>query len=250
MHEGRPERERRPMTRVKICGVTSYEDGLCAAEAGADFLGFIFFSKSPRFISPDGAGEITAGLRARAAASGPLSDSGTGSSPTPRFVGVFVNETLAVVEETMRRANLDYAQLHGDEPPAMLEALGGRGFKALRPTSAVEAGIEAEWYADLGPSDGPQLLVDAYDPREYGGTGKKADWNAAAEVRKTYPRLVLAGGLTPLNVAAAVEAVRPWGVDVSSGVENRPGRKDPEKVRAFVAAAKGWGTQAASSPSG
>ena len=138
----------------------------------------------------------------------------------------------------MQRARIDYAQLHGDEPPAVVESLRGRGFKALRPTSAAEASLDAEWYADLGPADGPQLLVDAYDPNEYGGTGKRADWQAAAELVRTCPRLVLAGGLTPRNVAAAVDAVQPWAVDVSSGVEIGPGRKDAAKVRAFISAAK------------
>ena len=233
------------MTRVKICGITSYEDALCAAGAGADYLGFIFFKKSPRYVTPEAAGEITSRLTGHISASAPRPASDTGSRPLPRFIGIFVNETLAVVEETIHRAHLDYAQLHGDEPPAMLEALNGRGFKALRPTSAAEAGIDAEWYADLGPRDGPQLLIDAYDPKEYGGTGKRADWNAAADLCQTCPRLVLAGGLTPQNVAAAVEAVRPWAVDVSSGVEIKPGSKDPDKVRAFVSSAKGWPRQAA-----
>ena len=235
------------MTRVKICGITSFEDALCATGAGADYLGFIFFKKSPRYVTPAAAGEITSKLTGHISATAPRPATGTGSPPLPRFIGVFVNETLAVVEETIRRAHLDYAQLHGDEPPAMLEALQGRGFKALRPTSAAEAGIEAEWYTDLGPSDGPQLLIDAYDPNEYGGTGKRADWNAAAELGRICPRLVLAGGLTPQNVAAAVEAVRPWAVDVSSGVEFEPGSKDPDKVRAFISSAKGWGQQAAGS---
>ena len=235
------------MTRVKICGITSYEDALCAAGAGADYLGFIFFKKSPRYVTPEAAGEITSRLTGHISASAPRPATGAGTRPLPRFIGVFVNEALAVVEETIQRAHLDYAQLHGDEPPAMLEALRGRGFKALRPTSAAEAGIDAEWYADLGPRDGPQLLIDAYDPNEYGGTGKRADWNAAADLCQTCPRLVLAGGLTPLNVAAAVEAVRPWAVDVSSGVEIKPGSKDPDKVRAFVSSAKGRGQQAAGS---
>ena len=235
------------MTRVKICGITSFEDALCAAGAGADYLGFIFFKKSPRYVTPEAAGEITSMLTGQISASAPPSAADPGSRPLPRFIGVFVNETLAVVEETIRRANLDYAQLHGGEPPAMLEALHGRGFKALRPTSAAEAGIEAEWYADLSPRDGPQLLIDAYDPKEYGGTGKRADWNAAAELGRICPRLVLAGGLTPQNVAAAVEAVRPWAVDVSTGVEIKPGSKDPDKVRAFVSSAKGWPRQAAPS---
>lgn len=232
------------MTHVKICGITSFEDGLCAASAGADYLGFIFFEKSPRYIAPETAGEITSRLTEHLSDSNTPPVSGTESGQAPRYIGVFVNETLEAVEETICRANLDFAQLHGEETPAMLEALRGRGFKALRPTSAAEAEIEAEWYAGLGPSNGPQLLVDAYDPNEYGGTGKRADWKAAAGLGRTYPRLVLAGGLTPNNVVAAVEAVRPWAVDVSSGVEFEPGRKDPDKVREFIFSAKGRGQQA------
>ena len=227
------------MTRVKICGITNFEDALCAASSGADFLGFIFFEKSPRYVAPETAGEITTRLTRHLEETAPLQVADPALSRPPRFIGVFVNESLEVVEETIQRANLHFAQLHGDEPPAILKALGGRGFKALRPTSAAEAEIDAEWYAELGPKDGPQLLIDAYDPNEYGGTGKKADWNAAAGLGPNCPRLVLAGGLTPENVAAAVEVVQPWAVDVSSGVEVSPGRKDPEMVRSFVSAAKG-----------
>ncbi len=228
------------MTRVKICGITNLEDALCAARAGADFLGFIFYSKSPRHIAPERAAEITAALAGNASADAQHAT----PHRTPRFIGVFVNETVDVVEETLLRANIDYAQLHGDEPPAVVELLQGRGFKALRPTSAAQASLDAEWYADLGPADGPQLLVDAYDPNEYGGTGKRADWQAAAELARTWPRLVLAGGLAPHNVAAAVDAVQPWAIDVSSGVEIGPGRKDAAKVRAFIAAAKTRAPQA------
>ena len=222
------------MTRVKICGITNLEDALCAARAGADFLGFIFFSKSPRYIEPERAAEITAALSGSASADARHTTPNSG----PRFIGVFVNETPGVIEETLQRGGIDYAQLHGDEPPAVVESFQRRAFKALRPTSAAEASLDAEWYADLGPADGPQLLVDAYDPNEYGGTGKRADWPAAAQLARTCPRLVLAGGLTPYNVAAAVSAVQPWAVDVSSGVEIGPGRKDAAKVRAFIAAAK------------
>ena len=232
------------MTHVKICGITSFEDGLCAASAGADFLGFIFFEKSPRYIAPEAAGEIVSRLTERLTDSNTRPAGGAEAGQAPRYIGVFVNESLEVVEETICRANLDFAQLHGEETPAMLEALQGRGFKALRPTSADEAEIEAEWFAELGPSNGPQLLVDAYDPKSYGGTGKRADWNAAAGLGRIYPRMVLAGGLTPTNVATAVEAVRPWAVDVSSGVEFEPGRKDPDKMREFVFSAKGRGRQA------
>ena len=233
------------MTHVKICGITNMEDALCAANAGADFLGFIFFRKSPRYVAPEQAAEITAQLARNYSSTTQRQAPYSATRARPRFIGVFVNEPLAEVEETIRSANLDYAQLHGDEPPALLEALHGRGFKALRPTSASEASADAEWYADLGPGDGPQLLIDAYDPKEYGGTGRRADWQAAADLSKVYPRLMLAGGLTTHNVAAAVEAVRPWAVDVSTGVETEPGRKDPDKVRAFISAAKKRGQQAA-----
>jgi len=222
------------MTRVKICGITNLEDALCAARAGADYLGFIFFSNSPRYIAPERAAEITAALAGSASADARH----TTPNSVPRSIGVFVNETHGVIEETLQRGGIDFAQLHGDEPPAVVESLQGRGFKALRPTSAAQASLDAEWYVDLGPADGPQLLVDAYDPNEYGGTGKRADWQAAAQLARTCPRLVLAGGLTPHNVAAAVNAVQPWAVDVSSGVESAPGRKDAAKVRAFIAAAK------------
>ncbi len=233
------------MTRVKICGITNLDDALCAARAGADFLGFIFFRKSPRYIAPEQAAEITAVLAGDAAAN--TRHTTPNSAPphnAPRCIGVFVNETPDVIAETLQRANIDFAQLHGDEPPAVVESLQGRGFKALRPTSAAEASLDAEWYADLGPADGPQVLIDAYDPNEYGGTGKRADWQAAAELARTCPRLVLAGGLTPQNVAAAVKTVQPWAVDVSSGVEIGPGRKDAAAVRAFIAAAKTQSPQA------
>ena len=218
------------MTRVKICGITNFKDALLAVDAGADYLGFIFFPKSPRYISPAQAVGIITQMRTRPHA-----------SPTrqPQFIGVFVNEPLGRIENMIQHVGLDYAQLHGDEPPALLQALQRRGFKALRPTSSSEAKIEAEWYADLAPNDGPQLLIDAYDAKEYGGTGKKADWQAAAGLGQIYPRLMLAGGLTPQNVASAVETVQPWAVDVSSGVEIEPGRKDADKVHAFVYAAKG-----------
>jgi phosphoribosylanthranilate isomerase len=141
----------------------------------------------------------------------------------------------AILEQT----GIDYAQLHGGEPPAVLAQLASRAFKALRPSSSEEAILDAEWYGEFGPAEGPQLMIDAYDPAVYGGTGKKADWHTAAALAHLYPRLLLAGGLTPQNVAQAIRTVRPWGVDVSSGVEIEPGRKDHEAVRAFIARAKG-----------
>ncbi len=134
-------------------------------------------------------------------------------------------------------AGLDYAQLHGDEGPEQLAEQRGRGFKAVRPGSLDEALDAAARYAGFGPKGGPNLLLDAYHPGEYGGTGIRADWSTAAVIASRVPRLLLAGGLTPQNVAEAIAAVQPWGVDVSSGVEAAPGRKDHAKLRDFVRAA-------------
>jgi len=212
------------MTIVKICGTTNLEDALAAVEAGADLLGFILYPKSPRYVTPAVVAEIVAGVRAAVPA-------------PPRFVGVFVNASPDEVLAVLAQTGLDLAQLHGDEPAAALRVLHGRGFKAVRPTGLEDALALAEAYAALGA--GPDLLIDAYDPHAYGGTGQRADWTAAAAVAQRIPHLLLAGGLTPENVAAAVAAVKPWGVDVASGVEQMPGRKDHAKVQAFVAAAKG-----------
>lgn len=222
--------------RVKICGITNFDDARVALEAGADYLGFILFPKSPRYIQPEKlrdlrleigewlAGSSTAQLELR---------------PALRFVGVFVNEKAEVVEEILVAAKLDYAQIHGDETPDFVREFSGRGYKALRPADVESARADAARFAPLGLKDGPQLLIDAYDPAEYGGTGKKADWHVAAELAQRFPRLMLAGGLTPANVAQAIRSVRPWAVDVSSGVEAAPGRKDHDAVRAFIQAAKG-----------
>lgn len=214
-----------PIT-IKICGITSLEDGRLALDAGADYLGFILYPPSPRYIEPERVGEILEALRKE--------------RKTVVGVGVFVNEPLARVEEILEQSGLTYAQLHGGEPPVQLEALGRRGFKAIRPSSLEEATADAEWYAPLSPPEGPQLLIDAYDAHAYGGTGKRADWESAAEMARLYPRLMLAGGLTPDNVERALETVNPWGVDLSSGVEVRPGKKDPEKVRRFVDAVRNY----------
>lgn len=210
------------MTRIKICGITTLADARVAAQAGADLLGFIFYPPSPRYIPPEEAARIVQAMRQER------------GETAPRFVGVFVDADAAHLLAVRQTAGLDYAQLHGGEPPALLQQLQPWAFKALRPGSPQEAQADAEWYGDFGPSDGPQLLIDAYDPHAYGGTGKKADWFAAAELARIYPRLLLAGGLTPANVAQAIHTVRPWGVDVSSGVESAPGQKDPDAVHAFI----------------
>jgi len=220
--------------RVKICGITNFDDARVALETGADFLGFILYAKSPRYIQPEKLRDLRRAIGEWLAAAPSHSE----SRPAPHFVGAFVNESAEAIGETMAFAGLDYAQIHGDEKPALVQELRGRGFKAVRPVDAESARSEATRFAPLGLEDGPQLLIDAYDPAEYGGTGKKADWHVAAELARRFPRLMLAGGLTPANVAQAIHTVRPWAVDVSSGVEAGPGRKDHDAVRAFIRAAR------------
>lgn len=210
---------------VKICGTTNLDDALAAAEAGADLLGFIFYPRSPRYVAPALVAEIVREVRAQCAA-------------PPRCVGVFVNTPLQDVQAILAQTNLDLAQLHGDESVDHLQALAGRGFKAIRPTNIQEAMASAAVYAPFGSPWGPQLLIDAYHPHLYGGGGRRGDWEVAAAVAQQVERLLLAGGLTPETVTEAVRQVKPWGVDVASGVEAAPGRKDPAKLRAFIAAAK------------
>lgn len=211
------------MVYVKICGITNLEDALAAVEAGADLLGFILYPPSPRYVAPAVVTEVIAALKAQRA--------------DVRTVGVFVNVSAAEISNTLQATGLDLAQLSGGEPPHSLEVLQHRGFKALRPASWEEADADAEWYADLGPAEGPDLLLDTYHPQSFGGTGEVGNWPVAASLAPRY-RLLLAGGLTPDNVQAAIQQVHPWGVDVSSGVEVTPGRKDHQKVRNFIYHAK------------
>jgi len=154
-------------------------------------------------------------------------------------VGVLGNASLPEIERTMALAGFDLAQLHGDEPADLVAALGGRAYKAVRPRDVHEA-TAAVSYLDVAPADPhwPQILVDAYHPRAYGGTGRIGDWRIARSLARWVPRLLLAGGLTPGNVVEAIAQVHPWGVDVSSGVETAPGQKDHGRVRAFIAAAR------------
>lgn len=217
------------MTKIKICGITNLSDALAAIEAGADLLGFNFYPKSPRYIDIGLCRGITSYLRTRSA--------------HVVFVGVFVNLPAAEVYATLETCGLALAQLHGDEPPALLTALGGLAFKAIRlsaPSSAhasdsqlATKNLEALIAARDGHS--PALLVDAAVKGLYGGSGVVADWSSAAELSKRVP-LLLAGGLTPENVAEAVRQVHPWGVDVASGVEASPGVKDANKIAKFMAA--------------
>ena len=215
------------MTRVKICGITNLEDAGVAVQAGADYLGFIFHQPSPRYVAPKLVKDIVAGVRRET----------TGGS-CPRFVGVFVNAALETVSHILDDCRLDAAQLHGAESPEFVRLLAGRAFKALRPESEAEA---EDLLADYLPCPEAQylpcFLLDAHHPALYGGTGCRVDWRMAASIAQRYP-IMLAGSLTPTNVVEALEVVKPWGVDVSSGVELAKGRKDHAKVRAFVAAVK------------
>lgn len=217
------------MTKVKICGITNLEDALLAADAGADFLGFIFYPASKRAITVGEARPIIEKLRERPVC--------------PTLVGVFVNEAAGQVAAVLEECRLDLAQLSGDEPPSLVGDQGsplfGRSYKALRPTSLAEAEADVEWYLPPEPAEGqPTLLLDTYHPTLHGGTGETADWTIAARLAAQVPGLMLAGGLTPANVAEAVRQVKPFAVDVASGVESSPGRKDGELVRAFVRGAK------------
>lgn len=214
-------------TIVKICGLTNRADAEVAVEAGADFLGFIFYPKSPRYVTPDTVRPLLASLREHA-----------GASPLPRTVGIFVNAPTDQIQAILKETGIDYAQLHGDETPYDLEALAGRGYKALRPHALPDALYQAALFAPHSHAPAPQLLLDAFSPTAYGGTGHRADWEIAAQLARLHPRLLLAGGLDPSNVAEALAAVRPWGVDISSGVEAAPGRKNHDKVRAFLAAVR------------
>ena len=228
--------EKHEKPRVKICGLTNLEDAQAAMEAGADLLGFIFYEKSPRYVDPRTVASIVGTLRHASLST--LHPPPSTLHPPPLFVGVFVNPSLEQVTQMLNHCDLDLAQLHGEEDPELLALLARRAFKALRPRSVVEAEADASRYARFGPDGGPDLLVDAYHPDNRGGTGQAGDWNLAAGLAQRY-RLLLAGGLTPGNVANAIRQVRPWGVDVASGVEAAPGRKDHTQVRTFIAAAKG-----------
>jgi phosphoribosylanthranilate isomerase len=207
---------------VKICGLTTLEDALAAIEAGADMLGFNFYSASPRHIFPKECARLTAALQ--------------GYRPAVMLVGVFVDASPEQITRTISECGLDLAQLSGDEPPETLQRLGQRAYKALRPADPQNLLALVQKYPPR--STPPAYLIDAYRLGQYGGTGQSANWSLAASLSIRSP-LFLAGGLTAENVITAIRQVRPWGVDVASGVETSPGRKNSEKMRAFIQAAKG-----------
>ncbi|WP_224247200.1 phosphoribosylanthranilate isomerase [Hyalangium gracile] len=211
--------------RVKICGVTRLEDARTAWAAGADALGLNFYPRSPRYVEP-----------ATAAALGHTRP-GLGA-----VVGVFVNESPDIIRARVRECGLTAVQLHGDEPPETCAGFGVPVIKALR-VHGPEDVARARTY--VGAGDVATLLLDGAAPG-YGGGGVTFDWSLVAQLVDVGVPVLVAGGLTPGNVAEAVRATHPYGVDVASGVEASPGIKDPEAVRAFIRAAKAvnlWGQQ-------
>jgi phosphoribosylanthranilate isomerase len=221
------------MTRlvVKICGITTLVDARIAAAAGADMLGLNFYRKSPRYISAADARAICEPLRKE------------WGDACPLLVGLFVNEAASSIISISDQVGLDAVQLSGDESVEILSALDGRAFKSIRPQDAAQAVDDVNYYTPCFPTNQhlPSLLLDAYHPELYGGTGDQAGADVIAAVKDRVPRLMLAGGLTPDNVAERVETAQPWGVDVASGVElkDTPGAKDAVKVRQFIHRAKG-----------
>lgn len=202
------------MTKIKICGIKTVTDALAAMDAGADLIGFNFYPKSPRYIDVGQCRDIMAVMR---------------QYGHIRYVGVFVNAAVEEIRATMDTCGLSLAQLHGDESTGMLDTLDGRAFKAFR---GIPQGVDG-----FARQTAPAFLVDAAVKGLYGGSGVTADWKHAAELADQYP-LLLAGGLTPGNVTEAVRQVKPWGVDVASGVECAPGEKDANKMRMFVQAVR------------
>jgi phosphoribosylanthranilate isomerase len=212
------------MFRIKICGITSVADAVAVAECGADAVGLNFCASSPRHVSLARAQHIVAALPSGVAR-----------------VGVMVNRPAAEVRQIADQLRLDYVQLHGDEPPEYLAQLGDLPIiRALRGTNDFRS--VADYLAacrSLGHVPAA-VLIDAFREGQYGGTGHRPDWAAVASARAEWPAmpLVLAGGLTPDNIGAAIERVRPTAVDTASGVESAPGQKSLERVAQFVGLAQ------------
>lgn len=201
--------------KVKICGITSTADALAAVEAGADMLGLNFYERSPRHVSLRAAAEIARSL-----------------PPFVVKVGVFVDADEDLVTRAIGDCGLNVLQFHGDEPPEYCAQFGLMCMKAFRIRDAESLKPLPDYQTDA-------WLLDAYVSEKAGGTGQKFNWDLALEAKKLGKPIFLAGGLTPENVAGAIHKVQPFGVDVSSGVESAPGKKDLAKVKAFIQAAMG-----------
>jgi phosphoribosylanthranilate isomerase len=200
--------------KVKICGITNVADALATAEAGADMVGLMFYENSPRHVTVQKAKEIAQQL-----------------NPFVVKVGVFVNPPEDLVLRAIGECGVTLLQFHGDEPPEFCTQFGVMSMKAFRVRDATSLQALTAYNTDA-------WLLDAYSADKLGGTGATFNWDLAVEAQKLGKPIFLAGGLAPENVAEAVRHVQPFGVDVSSGVESEPGRKDPSRVKAFIAAAK------------
>jgi len=202
------------MVKVKICGITNLEDALLSAKFGADALGFNFYKKSPRYISPEKAREIVEQLPQEILK-----------------VGVFVNESLEGICEIAKTARLDAIQLHGEETPEFARELKAKTnleiIKAFRVSESFEPEDILQYKVDA-------VLLDAYSPKEHGGTGETFDWEIAKKVQEIFPKMYLAGGLSVENVKEAVEKVKPYAVDACSRLESKKGIKDSTKVSSFI----------------
>jgi phosphoribosylanthranilate isomerase len=200
--------------KVKICGITNIDDAMAAVEFGADALGFVFFQGSPRYISRDDAAAIIRNL--------------------PAFVmtiGVCVNEPPKDLEEIIASTGIDLIQLHGEEPPEVC-SLSRRVIKAIRVKSLASLDPLVHYQDRVSA-----FLLDTFSPDSFGGTGQRFNWDIATYA-KQFGRIILSGGLNPDNIIEAVKQVRPYGVDVSSGVESEKGKKDHHKLRLFIERAK------------
>jgi phosphoribosylanthranilate isomerase len=197
------------MVKIKICGITKLEDALHATECGADSLGFNFYKKSPRYVEPQKAAEIIAQL-----------------PPFIMPVGIFVNEREDKIREIQQLACIPTVQFHGDETPEFCQRFGSHVIKAFQIRD--KESLKSMAHYRVGA-----FLLDSYRESMRGGTGVTFDWHLAV-VAKTFGKIILAGGLTPENVAEAVKLVQPYAVDVAGGVEKEPGVKDHGKVRLFI----------------
>jgi phosphoribosylanthranilate isomerase len=199
--------------RVKICGITNVHDALAAADCGADAVGFVLYPTSPRYIDVKTVKNIIAQL-----------------PPFVTTVGVFADTEERQIRSTVEACGLDVIQLQGDEPADLCRRLGGRVIKAIR--------IRDKFSLNrMIPYKVRAFVLDTYREGQLGGTGETFDWSLAVEAKK-FGKIILAGGLTPENIRQAIEQVRPYGVDVSSGVEERLGKKDHLKLKRFIETAK------------
>ena len=212
------------MVKIKICGITNFEDAVAATEAGADMLGFNFYRPSSRYIEPDLVREIVARLR---------SDS---QNRSITMVGVFVDESIDSLVRIVNEVSLDAVQLHGDESPEFCAEL-----KSFVPDKAIIKALRVNGSFDPRSASSysvQAIMLDAFHEQLRGGTGRAIDWDIAKTVRDLVPQLWLSGGLSPENVAEAISRVQPFAVDACSSLESSPGRKDASRMREFVRAVR------------